>query len=287
MQRLLNPNEAAKINERLNDNALLQVCRKVWPERQEEITSVMVRSEDIFMEVAWLMDELIDVENDADINTLIRGLWSTVILDIGHWASNVSKPDRYLIASTVFRIAATAFSLHWHSYYCDTLRDALLMVTDERCPAPEDLYAQQQQERQQQELLEAIIPCSGILNDWVNEYIDNTDDCLADEIETVLKGERLFASCVTNPQKASVIIRRIHDYMEGKSKPKDVMMPIRAAMDAGAIRRPTDEEFYNEFGSDRVKGKSSFNDYTNPDKAPYRGADFEAMKTEFRRLNEE
>ena len=168
MQRLLDPSEAAKISERLHDNALLQVCRKVWPGRQEEITSVMVRAEDVFFEVAWLIDELIDVKSDTDIKTLISGLWSTVFNDIGYWASNVSKPDRYLIASTVFRIAATAFSLYWQSYYCDNLRDALLMVTDEKHPAPEDLHAQQQQERLQQELLEAIIPCSGILNDWVN-----------------------------------------------------------------------------------------------------------------------
>jgi hypothetical protein len=186
MQRLLNPSEAAKISERLHDNALLQVCRKVWPGRQEEITSVMVRAEDVFFEVAWLIDELIDVESDIDIKSMISGLWSTVFNDIGYWASNVSKPDRYLIASTVFRIAATAFSLHWQSYYCDTLRDALLMVTDERRPAPEDLHAQQQQERQQQELLEAVIPCSGMLNDWVNDYIDNPDSWLTDEIDNAL-----------------------------------------------------------------------------------------------------
>ena len=186
MQRLLDPSEAAKISERLHDNALLQVCRKVWPGRQEEITSVMVRAEDVFFEVAWLIDELIDVKSDTDIKTLISGLWSTVFNDIGYWASNVSKPDRYLIASTVFRIAATAFSLYWQSYYCDNLRDALLMVTDEKHPAPEDLHAQQQQERLQQELLEAIIPCSGILNDWVNEYIDDPDDCLTDEIDIAL-----------------------------------------------------------------------------------------------------
>lgn len=202
MQRLLNPSEAAKISERLHDNALLQVCSKVWPERQEEITSVMVRAEDVFYEVAWLVDELIDVESDIDINSLISGLWSTVFNDIGYWASNVSKPDRYLIASTVFRVVATAFSLHWQSYYCDTLRNALLMVTDERCPAPEDLHAQQQQQRQQQELLEAIIQYSGILKDWINEYIDNPNDWIADEINMVLNPPLTIKRRKTESRKA-------------------------------------------------------------------------------------
>lgn len=201
MQRLLNPNEAAKISERLHDNALLQVCRKVWPGRQEEITSVMVRAEDVFIEVTWLMDKLIDVESDIDIKTLISGLWSTIFNDIGYWASNVSKPDRYLIASTVFRIVTTAFSLHWQSYYCDTLRDALLLVIEEKRPAPEDLHSQQQQERQQQELLEAIIPCSGIINDWINEYIDNPDYWLTDEIDNVLNPSMTVKAGKTESRK--------------------------------------------------------------------------------------
>ena len=186
MQRLLNPSEAAKISGKLHDNALLQVCRKVWPGRQEEITSVMVQVEDVFFEVSWLVDELIDAENDIDIKTLIRGLWSTVILDIGHWANNVSIPDRYLTASTVFRIAATAFSLHWQSHYCNTIRDALLMIIDERRKAPQDLHHLQEQERQQQELMEAIIPCSQMLREWVNEYIDDPDRRLTEEIDKAL-----------------------------------------------------------------------------------------------------
>ena len=119
MQKLLNPSEVALIDARLHDNALLEVCRKIWPERQEEITSVMVRAEDIFYESAWLMDELIEADADTDVMSLTRGLWSTLINDIGYWTNGVSRNDRYLIASTVFRLVAAAFSLHWHSYYCD------------------------------------------------------------------------------------------------------------------------------------------------------------------------
>lgn len=202
MQRLLNPNEAAKICERFHDNALLLTCQQVWPERQEEITSVMARAEDVFFEVAWLIDELIDVENILDIKTMVSGLWSTVFNDIGYWASNVSKPDRYLIASTVFRIAATAFSFHWQSYYSDTLRDALLMVTDEKRPSPEDLHAQQQQGRQQQDLLDAIIQCSGILNDWVNKYIDNPEFWLTEEIDLALNPPVTIKAEKTESRKA-------------------------------------------------------------------------------------
>ena len=95
----------------------------------------------------------------------------------------------------------------------------------------------------------------------------------SDESETVT---------VINPRKVDIIISRLHVLMEGKTKPKDVMMPIRAAIDAGVIRRPTSEEFYDEFGKERVKGKSSVDDYTNPDKTPYTGSDYLALVEEFK-----
>lgn len=194
MQRLLNPNEAALIDARLHDNTLLGVCRKIWPERQEEISSVMVRAEDILYETAWLIDELIGVDADTDVVSFTRGLWSTIFNDIGYWANGVSKNDRYLITSTIFRLVATAFSLHWHSYYCDTLRDALLAMVDERRPSPENIHEQQQQERQQEDLFEAIITCSTALKDWVIDYIDNPESCLTDEMDLVLNPPEILIS---------------------------------------------------------------------------------------------
>ena len=176
MQRLLNPSEVAKIDARLHDNALLQACRKVWPGRQDEITSVMARSEDIFCESAWLMDELIGRDEDIDAISLAHGLWSDVVFDIGQWNNGISLAD----------LVALSFSLHWHSRYSSVLRDALLSVVDEKRPSPKDLPAHQLHERQQEELFEAIIPCSEMLSDWVNEYIDNSSLWLTEEIDMAL-----------------------------------------------------------------------------------------------------
>ena len=96
-----------------------------------------------------------------------------------------------------------------------------------------------------------------------------------------------FTSAVIDTTKAEAVIALLRQLMEGKTKPKDVLMPVRAAMDAGVIRRPTWEEFYKEFGSYRLKSKTSFSDYTNPDKSPYAGADFQMMKEKFRQLMSE
>ena len=187
MQRLLNQSEVAKIDAKFHDNALYQACKKVWPGRQDEITSVMARSEDIFCESAWLMDELIDTtDENMDAISLAHGLWSNVVFDIGQWNNGISLADRYLIISTIFRLVALSFSLHWNSRYSYELRDALLSVVDEKRPSPKDLPAHQLRERQQEELFEAIIPCSEMLNDWVNEYIDTPNLWLTEEIELAL-----------------------------------------------------------------------------------------------------
>lgn len=192
MQELLDEKKAALISERLHDNALLHTCRSVWPQQQEKIESVTACPEDVFCMAAWLTDDLINAEEDIDAMTLVRGLWSAAINDIARWNSNgiVSLADRYIIASTVFRIVATAFSLHWHHHYSDTLRDSILKVIEEKLPKPKDLYEHQQQEEQQEELTMAIVDCADILNDWVNEYIDESESSLTEGIDFVLNPPR-------------------------------------------------------------------------------------------------
>lgn len=81
-------------------------------------------------------------------------------------------------------------------------------------------------------------------------------------------------------KNASRILAKIHDYQIGKSKPKDLAMPVRAAMEAGVIRRPTYGEYeaVEEFA--RI-AKSSFLEYVNPDKTPYTDAAFNEMVSDF------
>lgn len=186
MQRLLNEKEAEQINEKLHDNTLLQVCRKVWPRRREMITSVKARVEDFFCEVAWLTDELIDADRGTDAFSLTMELWTDASNNIANWGDKVSQMDRYLIVSAMFRIVATAFSLHWDSHYCNNMRDALLETENKKCPHPRELYDMQEQQHQQESLFDTIIPCSEMLSEWVNEYIDNPDSWLSEEIDLAL-----------------------------------------------------------------------------------------------------
>lgn len=95
-----------------------------------------------------------------------------------------------------------------------------------------------------------------------------------------------FAQLVTRPELSAAVVQRLHELTAGQQKPRDVVMPIRAAMDAGMLKRPTWEQFCAEFGRDRISSKSSFSNYTNPDNTPYAGSSYDAMVGELRRLGQ-
>ena len=64
------------------------------------------------------------------------------------------------------------------------------------------------------------------------------------------------------------IIAQLHQMIDGCSAPMDAVMPIRAAIEAGIIRRPTWSEFIVEF-PDVCCARSTFERLTNPNNCTY------------------
>jgi len=148
---------------------------------------VFIRAEDIFCETACLIDELLDADEETDAMSLVTGLWSKAVIDISQWSNSVSLSDRYLITSTFFNIIANAFCLHWNHRYSEDFFNALLATVKEKTPKPNNLQEQEQMERQEEELLKTLMPCSTILEDWVNEYIDHPASSLTEEIDKAIR----------------------------------------------------------------------------------------------------
>jgi len=121
--------------------------------------------------------------------------------------------------------------------------------------------------------------------DGIREKAEKTDGIRekAVESEQPLKQDG-FRKLVSKPELADRVLEHLHRLMEGKQKPQDVVKPIRAAMDAGAIKRPTWDEFCQEFGQHRIKSKSSLSKYTNPDMLLYHGQDYITMVADFKEM---
>jgi len=275
MKKRLEGSQQERIAERFRDHPLLKACHAAFTDFQAGMSYLLFSPVEVFVETVDVIDELFDEAIDNDV--YISGLWNSLTIKYKLWLPGTPDDEVQTAVCSVFYTVAVSLSVCDESYYREKLKQAML----------NELYKHKSIVKQQEDaVIVHLATYANELKVWMDEYVQS-DYYFSDEIEAALKGEQLFSHAVNNPQKITPIIKKLHQLMEGKQKPKDVMMPIRAAMDAGAIRRPTDEEFCNEFGTDRVKGKSSINDYTNPDRSPYKGPDFEAMKTEFKTIIEE
>lgn len=88
---------------------------------------------------------------------------------------------------------------------------------------------------------------------------------------------------INDSKNADLILSKIKKYQSGKTKAKDLAMPVRAAIDAGAIRRPTFCEYDDVEGFAKIP-KSSLSDYTKPDLHPYDGAAYDNIVKEFKNI---
>lgn len=89
---------------------------------------------------------------------------------------------------------------------------------------------------------------------------------------------------VTSTAHTDAVISKILSYLEGKapSQAKDVMKPLRAAQDAGVIRRITYEEMKAAFPAYCPASKASVSKYTKEDEMPYIDQAFKDMVEDFR-----
>lgn len=60
------------------------------------------------------------------------------------------------------------------------------------------------------------------------------------------------------------MVGKLHELVDRQTKAKDIVKPIRAAMEAGVLGRPTWKLFCNEFGPDKLKSSTSLSSYTDP-----------------------
>ena len=275
MKKRLEESQQEKIAERFREHPLMKACRTTFTDFQAGMSYLLFSPVEVFVEAVEVIDDLFDesIDNEAYMNDL----WNRLTIKYKLWHPGTPEEEIQTSVCSVFYTVAVSLAVCDESYYRVTLKEAIL----------DEVYKHKSIVKHQEDTVVVhLATYANELKAWMDEYV-KSDSYFSDEIEVALKGGQLFSRAVINPLKKTPIISKLHQLMDGKVKPKDVLMPIRAAIDAGAIRRPTDEEFYNEFGIDRVKGKSSINDYTNPDKTPYRGPDFEAMKAEFKEINEE
>ena len=91
-----------------------------------------------------------------------------------------------------------------------------------------------------------------------------------------------FSTRVTPPDKVDAVMALLHRLADRQEQPKEIIMPLRAAMDSGVLDRPTWTQFCAEFPG-KVSAKSSYNKYMG-DYNGYQSAAFDQTKAMFSAL---
>lgn len=84
-----------------------------------------------------------------------------------------------------------------------------------------------------------------------------------------------FASYVINKDKATAVLNLLHQYIDGKKQPQTATMPVRAAIDAKKLHKPTWEIYHKEFPNCK-NSRTSFEKYAGASfnvTASFRGKD--------------
>ena len=218
--------------------------------------SLEVQPEDVFREVAYLLDFLLSVENVNQRK--VDGLWTLLVNDIRKWKPDARDEDKMLMTGTVFLMVKKILCHHCEGQYCDIVH-GMLEDTLER-----NLKIYDKQEHQQ--FLTYLSECSVQLSEWINNY-DSGEVWLSDEIEKTLV--QVYAEDPAGPQERTDTrkrgrpketlknrmindsdgskLERLHQLMEGK-KGKDAALVIMVSVEKGWMTKPTHTQVKNEFG---------------------------------------
>ena len=125
--------------------------------------------------------------------------------------------------------------------------------------------------------------------DWdVNTYLKNVIKDLkkkkgASPPKKENTKKKQFVSAVYDKKKLEQVKALINEYLEGATETKDIIMPFRAAIEAGVIRRATWAEIVEGFNLG-VKYRSSYYRLTNDSNTTYNGPAFDEIVERFRAL---
>ena len=216
-------------------------------------------------ELSWESQEMTFL--DADANTRAEWLFASRLLAMyGQSRTDIkfiletTPPDLQLTELTnkrkelIMRLAGTEAGKQWLK--CIKLKDGSKYV------ARFVFGTQSRLSQQDTDNFLLMLDQIGILHDLIKgrgkKYRLGYEVLNTENIEAIKK-------YCKNPEKAQLIVTRLHKYIDKAKGAQGASRPVRAMMGAGALKtRIPWDLFIKEFGKGTCN-KSSYNDYTNPE----------------------
>lgn len=179
MLRQLSESGTERIRSAWGEHPLYAACQSAFTPLLAKMDAPCVDVEEVFCEATHLLDDLL-TETELTQHE-IDHRWSEILIGFRRRHKDISQSDTVVSAHTVFSVVSTALSLHWYSYYCDTLRE-LLQSTLEREASTVDVSDVRTMNIR-------LASHASELSEWMNDYADDVEPLISDEVDACISGK--------------------------------------------------------------------------------------------------
>ena len=177
MLKNLEKSQVEKLRSKFREHPLLLTCQQAFRHYMASMESFNFTSEDLFVEAAIAIDEIL--ESPTDALQYLEDLWDNLKIKLKSRTQPVPpQDDLNTVCSVLFYVISATMSLHWREYYSKEVVGLLRQkVEKERMLTDES---------EQNDIIENLCKYSEGLEEWINGYEDS-GDWLTDEIEACLR----------------------------------------------------------------------------------------------------
>lgn len=282
MQNKLTQNQIKKVSETYRNHPLLIACRKTFECYDADMQGLLFAPEEIFLEAAIILDEILK-EPDSAVD-YVSGLWYHLKRKIKNWEPQAPQKELDKITGAILYVVAAVLCQHWQSFFNDELKDMILELARR--------IIKNDETEEERIIIELSRSAEG-LDKWLNSYTES-EDCLSEDIfelinvptikveESPINSQQQIQN-MKQQQIDSLLCQEIEAAKAAEKGPKYILLPYKAAIEAGAISDTmTRDEFNSKYGCS--VSKSSFTEWirgTRDDDVYYEANEIEPIKQKF------
>ena len=266
--------ERNNVRTQYGDDELFMAIDKIGIILETDMPVFDMCPEEMYVEV---MRVLTIIADDGEGYKEEERLWHMLYNEYRRFDRSVSEDEIKEAVAIVFLFAVVALDSSSYGFYRYRMTERLTQVTKvQSCERWSEIC---------EKIFEAYVP-----DGWFDRFLEHGFETELNQKKNtpIDSTDNSFYSFVTSDLHRDEIIYKIKVYLKGKkpNQAKDVMKPLRAAQEAGLIRRITYNEMNAIFPEYCPKIKSSVSKYTNEGEYRYIDQAYKDMVEEFKAMKE-
>lgn len=243
-----------------HDNAadpMLKAIHNVCAHYETEMHMFALCPEEVYMECIHLSDDILS--KGESFSDEVHLLWHQLFNEYRRFDRAVQESEIQLAVTVVLASLCVCLNTSKHDYYCDTLVMLIMQQTFEQNKECSNIF---------KKIYADFTPYFESIDEWFDKRVN-------------IKKTSPFEKYILRKDSKEKILQLLHNHIDQQTKPKDILKPLRAAIDSGVVSRPSCDDFTEEF---QTVSSSTYERCTNTlaDPHPYcKNKDFIELKSQF------